>query len=405
MDSAETVSTDSLEAVVGVWRRNHCLGDAAIGIYRRWIHRYLFYCEVKGLAEHSQLTRAGVESFARWYARSRRIDRRGAEQGARGALHTWASARQTLGEVLPPWVPPFTPTPPSSRIVSEFMEHLRAHRGNPEVTIRKKIAHIKEFLNFLGTRRFHQLQLSDIDAFVVTARRRLARTTVADMCSSLRSFLRFLRASGRISTDLASSVMAPVVRRGERPVRALPWDDVRRILNAIDPSTTCGLRDAALFLMMSTYGLGAGEVTRLTLDDINWRAATLQITRPKTGVTFVLPLLPPIAEALAHYLRGGRPAHAPTRHVFVRMNNPHSPLSGSSPIRHRLVALARRAGVSAPYLGAHVLRHSHACRQMELGTPPKLIGDILGHRDPDSTSAYLRVSMQRLREMALAVPS
>ena len=33
--------------------------------------------------------------------------------------------------------------------------------------------------------------------------------------------------------------------------------------------------------------------------------------------------------------------------------------------------------------------------------PPKMIGDILGHRDPDSTSAYLRVATDRLRAMAL----
>lgn len=41
---------------------------------------------------------------------------------------------------------------------------------------------------------------------------------------------------------------------------------------------------------------------------------------------------------------------------------------------------------------------------MELGTRPKLIGDILGHRDPKSTSVYLRVATQKLRELALPVP-
>jgi integrase len=104
------------------------------------------------------------------------------------------------------------------------------------------------------------------------------------------------------------------------------------------------------------------------------------------------------------YLRHGRPGHVPTRHLFVQMLVPHAPISGSSAIGHVLVKHARAAGVSAAYLGSHVLRHTHACRQMELGTPPKLIGDILGHRDPDSTSAYLRVATERLRQVALAVP-
>jgi site-specific recombinase XerD len=74
-------------------------------------------------------------------------------------------------------------------------------------------------------------------------------------------------------------------------------------------------------------------------------------------------------------------------------------------VRHILHKHARVAGVSAPYLGSHVLRHTHACRELELGVPPKVIGDILGHRRPESTSAYLRVATERLREVALALPT
>ena len=64
--------------------------------------------------------------------------------------------------------------------------------------------------------------------------------------------------------------------------------------------------------MMSTYGFGAGEITRLQLQDIDWSAGTLKIMRPKTGEVFQLPLLPAIAKALACYLRRGRPrTHRP----------------------------------------------------------------------------------------------
>jgi site-specific recombinase XerD len=87
------------------------------------------------------------------------------------------------------------------------------------------------------------------------------------------------------------------------------------------------------------------------------------------------------------------------------MRAPYKPLACAVSVRHILHAHAHRAGVTAPYLGTHVLRHTHACRQMELGAPPDVIGDILGHRDPDSTSAYLRVATERLRDLALPVPS
>jgi site-specific recombinase XerD len=50
------------------------------------------------------------------------------------------------------------------------------------------------------------------------------------------------------------------------------------------------------------------------------------------------------------------------------------------------------------------LRHSHAGRQIDQGAPPKVVSDILGHRRPESTSAYVRIATSRLRDVALSVP-
>jgi integrase len=164
-------------------------------------------------------------------------------------------------------------------------------------------------------------------------------------------------------------------------------------------------RDFALLLLMVTYGLGAGEVIGLTLEDIDWRAGTLRVTRPKTAASVVLPLLPPVARALVRYLRHGRPAATRHRQLFVRMRAPYRALSGSSAVRHVVVTHARAAGLSALYLGSHVLRHSHATQQINTGAPVRVVADILGHRRPESTSTYARVALDRLRPLALPVPS
>ena len=164
------------------------------------------------------------------------------------------------------------------------------------------------------------------------------------------------------------------------------------------------MRDHALLLLMSIYGFGAGEVIRLQLQDIDWTAATLKVMRPKTGVAFTLPLLPAAAKALALYLRDSRPPKTPTRHVFVRMSMPFNPLTSSSAVRHIVVKHAAAAGLNAPYLGSHVLRHSNAARQVDLGIRPQVLSDLLGHRDPESISAYVRIATETLRDVSLPVP-
>lgn len=403
---AASDSDPRLNDVAKVWRENRCLSRRVVFMYGRWVQRFVAYCNSKGLPWRAELTLVGVLRFVTWYAQSRDIAKERAFRSARSALRAWREALRTLGKSLPTWENIPDPLQRVSPVLREFAADMRQHRGNAEGTVRLRILGASNFLAFLRMRRRapRDLRLSDLDAYVLKCAQRYAPATVSDICSMLRSFTRFLRASGRISVDLAESILVPARRNGVRPHRTLPWNDVQRILSAIDRSTPLGKRDYALLLLMSTYGLGAGETIRLTLDDIDWRAATLRIIRPKTRAEFLLPLLPAVARALGSYLRNGRPRHAPTRHVFLRMSVPHGRLSSASAVRDRLIEYARAAGVSAPYLGSHVLRHTNAGRHMELGTPPKLIGDILGHRDPESTSAYLRVATERLRQMALPVP-
>ncbi len=377
----------------------------SIVVYRHWIRRFVEYCRSRRLDIHSQLTLAGVRTFARWYSRKHQVQAQRTFWMARSAMSTWALALKTLGETLPEWSEPTAPPPRHSPLLTEFAQHLHEVRGNLPRTIHKKIQDIQGFIASIGPRRRPQdVRLDDIDAYLVRCRKRYARVTAAGIGSSIRSFMRFLLATGRTKMDLAPLVTAPVVRRAERPHRAMPWEDVQRILTSIDRSTVSGRRDYALLLMMSVYGMGAGEVIHLTVDDVDWRAQTLHVVRPKTGAEFSLPLLPVVARALSSYLRDGRPAHAQTRHVFLRRRAPFKGFNEAGAIRGILHRRARQAGVTAPFMGTHVLRHTHACRQMDLGASPKVIGDILGHRDPDSTSAYLRVPTERLREMALAVP-
>ncbi len=393
-----------------IWRSNRCIAAPCIVGYRLWIRRFARYCQLHGLDERSELTREGAERFARWWRAKGSPRRRGQLQhaidGSRSALRAWAFARSVLGEALPLWQPP--PCMPSkSAVLGEFAAYLREVRGSPPGTIRGQLAHVARFeahrRRYAVSRR--SVRLRDIDRFIIDCRCRYARKTVAGICSSLRSYLRFLHVTGRVHVDLAAAVLSPLVRVSEQPHRALPWRDVQRILRAVDRSNPCGRRDYALLLMMSAYGLGAGEAIGLRLDDIDWQARTVRVRRPKNGNVFLLPLLPAVARALASYLRHGRPRLTPSRQLFVTMRAPHKSLGGSVTVRHILHSAARRAGVSAPFLGTHVLRHTHACRQLELGTPTKLIGDILGHRDPESTSAYLRVATERLRALSLPVPT
>jgi site-specific recombinase XerD len=141
----------------------------------------------------------------------------------------------------------------------------------------------------------------------------------------------------------------------------------------------------------------------LNLEDVDWKSEIVHVRRPKTKAEIELPLLAPVAKALAAYLQTERPSPVQSRRIFLSRKIPYAPLT-SRAIRWCIRHYARQAGISAPVLGAHVLRHSHATRQIDIGANPKVVSDILGHRCPSSTSVYVRVALRRLREVALPVP-
>jgi site-specific recombinase XerD len=246
-------------------------------------------------------------------------------------------------------------------------------------------------------------RLLDLDHFLFYVAKRWSRTTVSSVAGACRAWLRFLFITGRSEHDLAASVALPPSIAYPRPARALPWTMVRQLGKGINRSTAMGRRDYAQYLLFCAYGLSSAEVNNLKLEAIDWDAAILHIRRVKNGATVDLPLLPAVARALASYLRHGRP-QTPSRYVFIRHTIPFGPLSHAT-IGLRVRCWAEQAGVKAPYLGAHLFRHSFATRQLERGTPLKVIGDILGHRRCQTTGIYVRTALSRLRRLALPVPT
>jgi integrase len=158
-----------------------------------------------------------------------------------------------------------------------------------------------------------------------------------------------------------------------------------------------------MLLLIATYGLRRGEVTSLTLDDIQWRAQVIRVPRPKVGTPLAVPLTDEVATALLAYLQD-RASESGTRRLFLRVRAPRGPILPSA-VGDAFDFWAARAGVCTPGLGGpHALRHGVAMNLLRRGTSLKTIGDLLGHRSVESTGNYLRLQLEDLRDVALPLP-
>jgi integrase/recombinase XerD len=291
-------------------------------------------------------------------------------------------------------------------VYDQYQTWLREERGLAVASIDALMWEARNFcawyINRVGTPAFSQLTIEDIDGYFDMRAPGLRRKSIKDVAERLRSLIRHLHRTGHIETDLAQRIIAPMLYAYEGIPSALTSDQVAAVLkSAQKDKSPIGLRDYAMLELLATYGLRAGEVCHLRLDDIDWRADTLHIRHSKTGAHTRLPLLDPVGEALLDYLRHGRP-ETEVREIFVRSRAPYVPMVRIySEVRRRIEA----AGVKPTgKRGPHIFRHARAVSLLRASVPRKVIGDVLGHRSTESTIPYLKLATEDLRAIALEIP-
>jgi len=163
-----------------------------------------------------------------------------------------------------------------------------------------------------------------------------------------------------------------------------------------------GERNYAILLLLARLGLRAGEIVAMTLDNIDWEAGELTV-RGKGGRQARLPLPRDVGEALANYLRHGRP-QCSSRCVFIRARAPCRGFANSAAITTIVERAIGRAGLKPPSRGAHVLRHSLATAMLRKGASLAEIGEVLRHRHADTTAIYAKVDLDALRTIAQPWP-
>jgi len=294
---------------------------------------------------------------------------------------------------------------PAQRCAQAYARYLREQRALAPATIVNYVPFIDQFLKGrFGTRpvKLSRLSARDVVRFVQQQAQHLHRKRMKLLTSALRSFLRYARYCGEIRLDLATAV--PCVANWSRPSipRGIAPDQVRQLLSQFDRSTALGRRDYAVLLLLARLGLRAGEVAFLELEDIDWKAGCLSV-HGKRGRRTQLPLPKDVGDAIVAYLRHGRP-RSTSRRLFLRAK---APIRGfltqcavGTIVRHAL----ERAGIAAPTTGAHQFRHALATQMLRQGASLTQIGELLGHRSPETTKIYTKVDLDALRTLAVPWP-
>ncbi len=379
---------------------------AAQGTPRGTLLRRASYClcvahAVEFRPTDQQFDRDDIESFASAWAARRTAD--GWATGPRWPKENFRFAATDFLRAIGRFRP--TPSPGPGMYDQQLDDFITAQREGPwlsEATCRSGRWQVARFLSYLEQ---HDVVLSDveprhIDVYFQHMAPRWSRNSLRTSAKMLRSWFAHCESHGWVRLGLTAAILLPRIYRHEGLPLGPTWDEVGRMLVKTSGNGPAQLRDHAILLLLSVYALRSGEVRRLAIEDLDWKRERMRVVRSKSFREEMLPLEPSVGNALAQYLRYGRPPSS-SRIVFLTLRAPHRPLSagGLYNVVHRWMS-----GTASPKMGQgpHSLRHACARHLIESGRSFKEVGDHLGHRSPDATRIYAKVDLVSLRRVALS---
>jgi len=288
----------------------------------------------------------------------------------------------------------------AARALGAFLEALGARNASPGTIVEYR-RNVTDLLTFLA-RRGADWRVPDratVRAYLADlADRELAPSSVAGRIAAARSFYRHALRSGAVSANPLAGVRAP--RRPSRLPRVLSVEEAEDLVTAPKRSVVrnelLARRDGAMLELLYATGMRISELAGLSLDRVDRARRRLRVVgkgRKERELLFGAPA----SAALEAYLSHGRPELAADGEdegaVFLNASGRPLSVRGARMVVDRWVTAAGGPRAASP----HTLRHSFATHMLEGGADLRVVQELLGHANLQTTQVYTHLSDAALR--------
>lgn len=277
-------------------------------------------------------------------------------------------------------------------------------RGLAERTHRTRMLIIKKFVVFISDANIfspNHICANNIHKFI-SSYSSCSTRYIATIVSVLKTFLGLLFTEELVASDLRGCL--PHVRIIRNAFVPSSWkvENIKKMLDSIDRNNPLGKRDYAILLLVTRLGLRVSDIRNLKFENLNWTRKIIKITMVKTKRPLELPLLEDVGWALIDYLKNGR-LESKSDFIFIRHKAPYTGFSDYNGLNRMLSRRMNKAGISmkGQKNGLHSLRSTLARQMLENGTPLPVISETLGHVSVQTTSTYLKIDLNGLKNCVI----
>ena len=288
---------------------------------------------------------------------------------------------------------------PTDQLLAAFADYLKVEKGLAALSVSSYERDLRQFSEFLAGRKrnLSSARRHDVrDYLNQLFSGQMDGRSVARKLSALRHFYRYLLLDGHAAHDPTLNIDSP--RQWKVLPKSLSSGEIEALLHSAGglASGKVGeallLRDRAMLEVLYAGALRVSEVVSLKLADLQLELG-YALVRGKGDKERIVPLGRSALEALANYIKQGRPVLAGGKRsllLFIARG-------GRGLTRQRVWQMVERASASSRHASPHMLRHSCATHMVEGGADLRTVQSILGHADISTTQIYTHVALDHLK--------
>lgn len=216
-------------------------------------------------------------------------------------------------------------------------------------------------------------------------------------------FLRFLYQKGLIESDF-SRIVLYYKKRGIMPTTYSP-NEIAKIENSIDCSCSGGIRDLAIILLLSRYGIRACDIAALTFDNIDFSMNRISFVQQKTGDPWEAELLPEVKTAICNYINTTRPKDTGYNQIFLTLMIPYKPVDYriiNTMVGERIKESS--VDINGRRHGSRIFRSSLASNMVNDKVSTEVVRKVLGHGTQYALKHYVKIDIESMKLCTLPVP-
>ena len=181
-------------------------------------------------------------------------------------------------------------------------------------------------------------------------------------------------------------------------------EEISEIEASIDRSVPNGVRDFAIILLLSRYGIRSCDIASLTFENVDFDSNRISFIQQKTGTPWEAELLPEVKSALLDYINNVRPKETNHDHIFLTLMIP------IKPIDYRIIntMVGERIKESAVNIngrkhGSRAFRSSIASNMINDSVSTEVVRKVLGHGTKYALTHYVKIDIESMRICPLPV--